>query len=184
MSAPLHVYISYGCYKEGSDANDCIARTSNAAPVPYLRSLGFRLALSLSSMLFFHRLLYRFFSRLRANLKTDDARPFRDRNPKTAMALTSRYAPAIGASLAGFLLGAYPQSQLRVTAAIYAATRSLEYVYNVLDEKGWFKDRPWWFGSWLLMPLSTAQLFHAFIFDRETTPGVCQNLASFDIGTC
>lgn len=149
-----------------------ISRTSTAAPVPYLRSPGFRLALSLSTLLLFHRLLYRFFSRLRTNLRTDDARPFRDRNPKISKALTSRYAPAIGASLAGFLLSVYPQNQLRITAAIYAATRSLEFVYNVLDEKGWIKDKPWWFGSWLLMPLSTAQLFHAFIFDRETTPGV------------
>ena len=160
-----------------------IPRTSTAA-VPYLRSPGFRLALSLSTLLFFHRLLYRFFSRLRANLRTDDARPFRDRNPKIAKALTSRYAPAIGASLAGFLLGVYPQSQLRITAAIYAATRSLEFVYNVVDEKGWIKDKPWWFGSWLLMPLSTAQLFHAFIFDRETTPVVCQVHFPAYIRTC
>ena len=29
------------------------------------------------------------------------------------------------------------------------------------------------FGSWLLMPVSCAQLFHAFVFDRENTPKVC-----------
>ncbi|KAL1956463.1 hypothetical protein VTO42DRAFT_7261 [Malbranchea cinnamomea] len=146
------------------------ASSRSAAPVPYLRSPGFRLALTLSSMLLLHRILYRFFTRLRINLKSDDARPFRDRNPRISMALTSKYAPAIGASFAGFMLAAYPKSQLRVTVAIYAATRSLEFLYNSLDERGWFKNRPWWFGSWLLMPLSTAQLFHAFIFDRDTAP--------------
>jgi hypothetical protein len=84
--------------------------------------------------------------------------------------------------LAGFLLGTYPQGQLRITVAIYTATRSLEYVYNALDQKGWFKHKPWWFGSWLLMPLSTAQLFHAFLFDRETVPGVSDAPMAFICG--
>lgn len=53
------------------------------------------------------------------------------------------------------------------------ATRSLEFLYNVADQKGWLVNRPWWFGSWLLMPVSCAQLFHAFVFDRETAPSVC-----------
>lgn len=123
-------------------------------------------------MLLLHRLLHRFFVRLRANLRTDDARPFRERNPWISKALTSRYAPAVGASAAGFALGISPQHQLRMTVAIYMATRSLEFLYNVADQKGWLVDRPWWFGSWLLMPVSCAQLFHAFVFDRETAPKV------------
>lgn len=110
--------------------------------------------------------------RLRSNLRTDDARPFRERNPRVSSALTSAYAPAIGASLAGFALGIAPQEQLRLTATIYTATRSLEFLFNALDSKGWLDQRPWWFGSWLLMPVSCAQLFHAFVFDRETAPKV------------
>ncbi|EZF33226.1 hypothetical protein TMEN_384 [Trichophyton mentagrophytes] len=141
--------------------------SSNA---PFRDSPAFRLPLSLSLMLLFHRLLHRFFSRLRANLRTDNAQPFRERNPRISKALTSKYAPAIGASLAGFFLGLYPQAQLRLTVAIYASTRSLEVLYNALLENGWLSFRPWWFGSWLLMPLSMAQLFHAFVFDREATP--------------
>ncbi|KAJ6103686.1 hypothetical protein N7486_003908 [Penicillium sp. IBT 16267x] len=138
---------------------------------PLLRSPNFRLSFSLSLLLLLHRLLYRFLVRLRANLSTDDARSFRERNPRVSRALTSQYAPAIGASLAGFALGVAPQDQLRLTAAIWTSTRSLEYLFNVMDSKGWLDDRPWWFGSWLLMPISCAQLFHAFVFDRETTPG-------------
>ncbi|KXG54084.1 uncharacterized protein PGRI_072280 [Penicillium griseofulvum] len=137
---------------------------------PLLRSPKFRLSISLSLLLLIHRLLYRFLIRLRANLRTDDAKPFRERNPRVSRALTSRFAPAIGASLAGFALGICPQDQLRLTAAIYTGTRSLEFLFNVLDSKGWLDKRPWWFGSWLLMPISFAQLFHAFVFDRETTP--------------
>ncbi|KAJ6099882.1 hypothetical protein N7467_001417 [Penicillium canescens] len=137
---------------------------------PLLRSPKFRLSISLSLLLLLHRLLYRFLVRLRANLRTDDAQPFRERNPRISRALTSRYAPAIGASVAGFALGICPQDQLRLSAAIYSSTRCLEFLFNALDSKGWLDKRPWWFGSWLLMPVSFAQLFHAFIFDRETTP--------------
>ncbi|KAH1335403.1 hypothetical protein KXX16_003913 [Aspergillus fumigatus] len=135
-----------------------------------LHSPNFRLSLSLSLVVLLHRFLYRFFVKLRTNLRTDDARPFRERNPRVSRALTSRYAPAVGASMAGFALGICPQTQLRITAAIYAGTRTMEFVFNALDEKGWFGDRPWWFASWLLMPVSCAQLFHAFVFDRETVP--------------
>ncbi|EAL93321.1 uncharacterized protein AFUA_2G10260 [Aspergillus fumigatus Af293] len=138
-----------------------------------LHSPNFRLSLSLSLVVLLHRFLYRFFVKLRTNLRTDDARPFRERNPRVSRALTSRYAPAVGASMAGFALGICPQTQLRITAAIYAGTRTMEFVFNALDEKGWFGDRPWWFASWLLMPVSCAQLFHAFVFDRETVPKVC-----------
>lgn len=137
-----------------------------------IHSPNFRLPLALALVLFFHRRLHRLFARIRASLRTDKAQPFRDRNPRLTKALTSRYAPAVGGSLAGFALGVAPQAQLRLTTAIYMSTRTLEFLYNVMEEKGWLKNKPWWFGSWLLMPVSCAQLFHAFVFDRETTPKV------------
>lgn len=65
-----------------------------------------------------------------------------------------------------------PQEQLRLTGAIYWSVKSLEFLFNAVDSKGLLDKRPWWFGSWLLMPVSCAQLFHAFVFDRETTPKV------------
>ena len=136
------------------------------------RSPTLRLSFSLSLLLLLHRLLYRFLVRLRANLRTDDAEPFRTRNPRVSRALTSRFAPAVGASLAGLAVGIMPQEQLRLTGAIYLSMRSLEFLFNTADSKGLLDNRPWWFGSWLLMPVSCAQLFHAFIFDRETTPNV------------
>lgn len=139
---------------------------------PLHRSPTLRLSFSLSLLLLLHRLLYRFLTRLRANLRTDDAEPFRERNPRISRALTSRFAPAVGASLAGLAVGIIPQEQLRLSGAIYFSTRSLEFLFNAADSKGLLDKRPWWFGSWLLMPLSCAQLFHAFIFDRETTPKV------------
>ncbi|RAL11649.1 uncharacterized protein BO97DRAFT_406029 [Aspergillus homomorphus CBS 101889] len=135
-----------------------------------VRSPKLRISASFALVLLLHRFLYRFFVKLRVNLRTDDARPFRDRNPRVSKVLTSRFAPAVGASFAGFALWICPRNQFRVIAAIYSATRSLEYLFNALDEKGWFENRPSWFGSWLLMPVACAQLFHSFIFDREATP--------------
>lgn len=145
------------------------------------RSPKLRISASLALLLLFHRFLYRFFVKLRANLRTDDARPFRDRNPRISNVLTSRFAPAVGASLAGFALGICPRSQFRIIAAIYSATRGLEFLFNALDEKGWFDNRPAWFGSWLLMPIACAQLFHSFIFDREAVPSVSTRIGMFFI---
>ncbi len=81
---------------------------------PLLKSPTLRLSLSLSSILLLYRLLFRFVTRLRARLLDPAALPFRQRNPRTASTLTSPYAPAIGASLAGLALGICPAHQLRV----------------------------------------------------------------------
>lgn len=123
-------------------------------------------------MLLFHRLLHRFFKRLRAALLEPSAESFRQRNPTIAHLLTSAYTPAVGASLAGFCLGFSPADQLRLTLVIYAFSRSLEFGYNALAEAKiiWSKNTPWWFGSWLLMPFTCGQLLHAFVFDRDCFP--------------
>ncbi|CAL8581278.1 hypothetical protein XPA_006978 [Xanthoria parietina] len=134
------------------------------------RSPNLRLSLSLSLILLLHRVLFRFLTRLRGNLATKDADPFRRRNPRIARALTSRLAPAAGASLAGFALGVYPADQLRLTIAIYFATRAAEYSYNLFEKEGWFRNKPTWWGSWMMMPLATGQLLHAFVFDRDCFP--------------
>jgi hypothetical protein len=140
--------------------------------VPFWKSANFRLSLSASLILFFHRLLHRFLTRLRVNLLTKDAAPFRKRNPRVSKILTSRYAPAIGASLAGYALALSPGDDFRLAIAVYVATRAAEFGYEALDADGWFKNRPWWFGSWMLMPPVFGQLLHAFVFDRDCFPPV------------
>lgn len=137
-----------------------------------------RKALSFSTILLFHRLLHRFFKRLRGSLLEENAEPFRKRNPHVSHLLTSKYTPAVGASLAGFLLGLSPSDQVRMSIAIYIFTRSLEFGYNALEEGGYLwrsKDeggtgKPWWFGSWMIMPFACGQLLHAFVFDRDCFP--------------
>ncbi|PHH73170.1 hypothetical protein CDD80_4006 [Ophiocordyceps camponoti-rufipedis] len=137
-----------------------------------------RLSLSLSAVLLIYRLLYRFLLRLRAQLLHSQAEPFRKRNPRVAAALTSTYAPAVGASLAGLALGGCPAQQLRVSIALWALFRALEFGWNACEADGlvWGskngkkRERPWWFGSWLLQPFSFGQLLHACVFDRDCFP--------------
>ncbi|KAI1408639.1 hypothetical protein F5Y13DRAFT_106608 [Hypoxylon sp. FL1857] len=151
---------------------------------PFYKSAGLRLSLSLSTILMLYRLLFRFLSRLRAHLLDQSAAPFRNRNPRTSQALTSPYAPAVGASLAGLALGIYPSQQLRVTVAIAAIFRALEFGWNLLEDEGLIwgwktraggkgmvkRERPWWWGSWMLQPFAFGQILHATVFDRESSP--------------
>ncbi|RDA84317.1 hypothetical protein CP532_4792, partial [Ophiocordyceps camponoti-leonardi (nom. inval.)] len=137
-----------------------------------------RLSLSLSAVLLLYRLLFRFLSRLRLQLMVSQAEPFRRRNRRVAAALTSTYAPAVGASFAGLALGVCPARQLRVSIALMALFRALEFGWNACEADGlvWGfrngkkRERPWWFGSWMLQPLSFGQLLHACVFDRDCFP--------------
>ena len=136
-----------------------------------------RLALSFSSILLVHKLLHRFFKRLRTSLLSDEASAarFRKRNPRVSRVLASATTPALGAALSGLCLGISPADQLRVTIAIYLFARSLEFSYNALELngsiwKGGKEGKPWWFGSWMLMPFACGQLLHAFVFDRDCFP--------------
>ncbi|UNI22741.1 hypothetical protein JDV02_008604 [Purpureocillium takamizusanense] len=145
---------------------------------PFYKAPALRLSLSLSTILLLYRFLFRFLSRLRAHLMDPQAEPFRRRNPRTAASLTSPYAPAVGASLAGLALGVYPSQQLRVSITIYMTFRALEFGWNMCEGEGlvWGikngkkRERPWWFGSWLLQPLAFGQLLHSCVFDRDCFP--------------
>jgi hypothetical protein len=53
----------------------------------------------------------------------------------------------------------------------------VEESYNLAEEQGWiwgakgsWFEKPKWWGSWLLMPLASGQLLHAFVFDRDCFP--------------
>ena len=85
----------------------------------------------------------------------------------------------MGASLAGLALGIYPAQQMRVSIAIYALFRALEFGWNAAEDGGsiWGRDkagrprqRPWWWGSWMLQPFAFGQLLHAVVFDRDCFP--------------
>lgn len=149
---------------------DMYLRAAAKAVTP--KGSNLRVSASFSLILLLHRLLHRFFIRLRDSISESSAEPFRRRNSRITRALTSRFTPALGAALSGFALGICPASQLRITIAIYVFTRALEFGYNAAEEKGiWGKNgKPDWVGSWMIMPIAYGQLLHAFVFDRDCFP--------------
>jgi hypothetical protein len=78
------------------------------------------------------------------------------------------------------MLGIYPAKQMRVTIALYAAFRAMEFGWNLLEGEGHIwgmkpggrvkRERPWWFGSWMLQPFVFGQLLDAVVFDRDCFP--------------
>lgn len=46
----------------------------------------------------------------------------------------------------------------------------MEFFYENLLVRGYLKNKPWWFGSWMIMPVACGQLLHAFVFDRDCFP--------------
>ncbi|KAL6246592.1 hypothetical protein RBB50_006830 [Rhinocladiella similis] len=130
----------------------------------------FKLALSLSSLLYLHAMLYRILSRLRLRLLHEKVRTISERYPKIYAALTSRIAPAVGASLSGLALGICPADQLRVSLVLYVACRALEIGYAAIEHTELIQNKPSWMGSWLLFAVSQGQLLHAFVFDRDCFP--------------
>lgn len=144
------------------------AKSQRPQPRTQLVASRTRLALSLSTLLFLHRVLFRVFSKLRLQLLHEKVRNIQQRYPRVYAALTSQLAPAIGASLSGLALGIYPSDQLRLTIAIYIASRALEITYNALESAGYMNRNP--FGSWVLFALAQGQLLHAYVFDRDCFP--------------
>jgi hypothetical protein len=66
-----------------------------------------------------------------------------------------------------------------MTVTIQVLTTAAEVSYNLAEDEGWIWgkkgsawERPWWFGSWMMMPFAAGQLLHAFVFDRDTFPAV------------
>lgn len=143
-------------------------KLSKAQPRKQLVASKTRLALSLSTLLFLHRVLFRVLSKLRLQLLHEKVRDIQQRYPRIYAALTSQIAPAIGASLSGFALAIYPSDQLRLTIAIYIASAVLEIAYKALKAAGYMSRNP--FGSWVIFALAQGQLLHAFVFDRDCFP--------------
>lgn len=129
-----------------------------------------RLSVSVGTLVFLYRLLFRFFTRLRQNIQDPSANAFRQKHPTIFQILSSRLAPSVGPALAGLALAIHPADGRRTLIAVYALVRAFEVAYNGAELSGAFRKKPWWVGSWMLFPLTSAQLLHAFVFDRDCFP--------------
>ena len=87
------------------------------------------------------------------------------------------------------MLGIYPAKHLRVSIALLTIFRALEFSWNMSEDSGMIwgfknggkvkRERPWWFGSWMLQPFALGQLLHAVTFDRDCFPKVWQLIRGF-----
>lgn len=106
-------------------------------------SANTRTSLAAAVVVLVHRLLFRFFARLRTNLLSPTAKEFRRKHPRTYKLLVNKYAPSVGAALSGAGLAIMPEGAKRVTITVYLLTRVLEYAYNGADLAGMIGERPW-----------------------------------------
>lgn len=79
---------------------------------------------------------------------------------KTTLALAS-------GAVSGSLFYYFPVDGARDIIAVYTAVRSLEILYNYLDERGVFRGKPKILGSWTLYPFAFAELFHSYFFHPD-----------------
>jgi len=152
------------------------ARRPNAKARKNLIADPHRFALSISTLLFFHRVLYRLISVVRLKLLHEKVRSIRERWPRVYDLLTWKLMPALGAGLSGLALGICPNDQLRITVSVYVFVRAAELLFQGAEVAGYVKNRPKWMGSWILFALSQGQLLHAFVFDPDCVPEFYSNL--------
>jgi hypothetical protein len=75
--------------------------------------------------------------------------------------------PFISGLVSGTLFVFYPREAARGYIGLYLATKSAEYLYNFLDDKGYFAWQPRLLGSWALFPFAFSQLFYSLIFHPD-----------------
>ena len=179
IRAATRVYLSVNYGLKGIQALlvQLSARRSPATATPRKPMVASpqRFALSLATLLALHRFLYRLMSAIRRELLSDKVKKIRQRWPKMYDILTWKLTPAVGASLSGLALGICPADQLRVTVAIYVLIRAGELVWQGAEAAGYLKNKPKWFGSWMLFALAQGQLLHTFFFDPDCFPDAYGN---------
>ncbi|KAK6539818.1 hypothetical protein TWF694_008667 [Orbilia ellipsospora] len=133
---------------------------------PWSKRLNIRIPLSLSLLLLLHRLCYRTAIRLQSkvsSLNVTLAAP----SGKLKKIIMSPMASSFAAALSGIVLVSIPSDNARLSISVYIFAKTMEYLSNALYVSG---RVPWWFGSWLLFPLSFSQLFHTFLTGGESVP--------------
>jgi hypothetical protein len=91
-------------------------------------------------------------------------------------------SPLVPPFLAGLLAGPTllidNNQSRRIFIAVYMLSKSLQITYYALRENGIIPKMPWWWGSWSLFPISSAQLIYCYLIHPDTFP-VSENSAIF-----
>ncbi|ANB11101.1 hypothetical protein AWJ20_3898 [Sugiyamaella lignohabitans] len=98
---------------------------------------------------------------------------------KRTLKKTKHLPPLLPALLSGLVAGSafalFPESA-QGYAAIYLSTRTLEFVYNYLDDMGYLEFKPRILKSWAIFPFAFSQLFYTFIFHPDACPNIFRRI--------
>ncbi|CAG8735854.1 11239_t:CDS:2, partial [Dentiscutata heterogama] len=124
-----------------------------------------RFALSVSSYFVIYKALLRFFTRVfdpllgpRNNLNIND------------VACSPLVPPFFAGLFAGPSLLFDKDQSRRIFIATSILCKSLQTVYYTLRQNGFIPIMPWWWGSWMLFPISSAQLIYAYLVHPDIFP--------------
>ncbi|CAJ0905797.1 16369_t:CDS:2 [Entrophospora sp. SA101] len=118
---------------------------------------SYRFAISVSSYIVIYKSLLRFFIRLLDPLLKPPTNP--SINDVVCSPLVS---PFLAGCLAGPCLLIDNDKPRRISLAIYTFTKSLQFLYHYLRKTHIIPKMSWWWGSWLIFPLSSAQLIYSY----------------------
>ena len=131
-----------------------------------------RFALSISSYVIMYKSLVRFFTRLFDPLLRP---PSSSRLIVNDVVCSPLVPPFLAGLLAGPTLLIDNDQSRRIFISVYVLSKSLQFTYYSLRKSGIIPKMPWWWGSWLLFPISSAQLIYAYLLHPDTFP-VSKNL--------
>jgi len=78
--------------------------------------------------------------------------------------------PFLAGLLAGPTLLIDNKQSRRILFALYVLSKSFQFTYHALRQNGIIPKMPWWWGSWLLFPISSAQLIYAYLLHPDVFP--------------
>ncbi|CAG8703777.1 3545_t:CDS:2, partial [Scutellospora calospora] len=120
-------------------------------------------AFSVSSYFVIYKALLRFFTRVFAPL-------LGPRNNLNDIACSPLVPPFLAGLFAGPSLLFDKYQSRRTFIATTILCKSLQTVYHALRENGYIPIMPWWWGSWLIFPISSAQLIYSYLIHPDIFP--------------
>ncbi|CAG8697114.1 11867_t:CDS:2, partial [Dentiscutata erythropus] len=149
--------------------DECLPKTSRTGITNFVKIIdslfktsSFRFALSISSFAIVYQTLLRFFTRAFDPLL----------GPRSRMNIIG--SPLVPPFLAGLFAG--PTLLIdniesrRITISTYALCKSLQFIYSALRDNRIIPRMPWWWGAWLLFPISSSQTIYCYLIHPDIFP--------------
>ncbi|CAG8695527.1 19049_t:CDS:2 [Gigaspora margarita] len=124
-----------------------------------------RFALSVSSYFVIYKILFRFFTRV-----FDPLLGPRNNSDINDVACSPLVPPFLAGLFAGPSLLFDKDQPRRIFISTSILCKSLQTIYYTLRQNGVIPIMPWWWGSWLIFPISSAQLIYTYLVHPDVFP--------------